>query len=449
METENTSSQQKENVVEQQIRNPYYPGNKDRDKSVLKMGLIALIGIVLLIPTFLISDLITERWQRKQEVSKEIEKSWGAEQQLGGMVFQIPYWQKQGKEMVTSYLYLKPDNMAVKASILPFPKHISIFEVMTYKANADISCKFENIEQSIISKIEAEKIQWQNASIIVGISDIKGLSKETGIKVNGLQYALSTDFSDDAYFTQGLALKYPLTEVARKAPFTAHINFEFRGTQQLSIEPTGKYTDVYISGKTEQVSFLGDFLSHNNKVQNHNFEANWKILPHNRAYKGLVYAKPQGPNEVIKVKILDGIDGYDKTERSIKYAILVIGLTLLAFFFMELLYKKRIHPLQYALVGIALCIYYTLLLSLSEYIEFNMAYLISSLSTITLIVAYAKAILKDKKLAIAIAAILTAIYVNIFMLISMEDYALICGSIGLFIIVSILMYFSKRLSISE
>lgn len=449
MESENTSNLQEEKVVGQQIRNPYYPGNKDRDKSVLKMGLIALIGLVLLIPTFFISDLINERWQRKQQVAKEIEKSWGAEQQLGGMVLQIPYWEKQGKEMVTSYLYIKPEHMEVKASVMPFPKHISIFEIMTYNANAEISCKFENIEHMIFSKIEADKIQWQNSSLLIGISDIKGLSKETGIIVNGSQYALSTDFGDDAYFSQGLALKYPLTEATRRNLFTAKINFDFRGTQQLSVEPTGKYTDVYISGKTDQVSFLGDFLSHNNKVQNNNFEANWKILPHNRTYKGLIYAKPQGPNEVVKVKILDGIDGYDKTERSIKYAILVIGLTLLAFFFMELLYKKRIHPLQYVLVGIALCIYYTLLLSLSEYIVFNLAYIISSLSTITLIVAYAKAILKDKKLAVAISVILTAIYLNIYILISMEDYALICGSIGLFIIVAILMYFSKRLNISE
>ncbi len=449
METESTSHSLDKNVGHQQGGNPYYPGNKDRDKSVLKMGLIALIGLALLIPTFLIGDLINERWQRKQDVAQELEKSWGAEQQLGGIVLQIPYLEKQGKGMVVSYLYLKPEKMDVIAKIQPFPKHRSIFEIMTYNADANISCQFENIEQKIVEKIGMDKIKWQEASLLVGISDIKGLAKETGIVVNGNRYALSTDVSDDEYFEHGLTLKYPLSEAARKAPLTAQISFDFRGTQLLSIEPTGKYTDVLITGNTEQVSFSGDYLTINNKVEANKFEASWKILPHNRTYKSMIFGKPQGLTEVIKVKLLDGIDGYDKTERSIKYAILVIGLTLLAFFFIEILYKKRIHPLQYALVGVALCIYYTLLLSLSEYIVFNLAYILSSISTITLIVAYAKAILKDKKLAMAIAATLSAIYVNIFILISMEDYALLCGSIGLFIIVAILMFFSRKLNFSE
>jgi len=449
METENSSINQPESREKISPPRPHYPGNMTQDKSIVKMGLITLIALILLIPTFLIGDLIKERWQRKNEITKEMEKNWGGEQILGGMVFQVPYTVKKGKEIINDYVYLKPERMDVKSTVLPYPKHISIFEIMTYNAHVQMDCDFESMAQKLIQEMPDESIHWESAVLLIGISDIKGLSQEKGVTINGQHYPLNTDVSEDEYFEHGLSCKFPLTEAMRSNKVNVKMVFEVRGTQKLMVTPTGKFTDVWIKGATDQVSFRGDYLTAHNTINDKKFEADWKILPHNRTYRSIAFAKPQTNNELLGVTILDGIDGYDKTERSIKYAILVIGLTLIAFFFIELLNKKRIHPVQYGLVGISLCVYYILLLSLSEYITFNIAYTIATFATIALIVVYTKAMLKDNRLALAIAATLSAIYVNIFILISMEDYALLCGSIGLFIVVAILMYFSKRLQTTE
>jgi inner membrane protein len=139
------------------------------------------------------------------------------------------------------------------------------------------------------------------------------------------------------------------------------------------------------------------------------------------------------------------VDGYQKSHRSIRYAILFIGFTFLVFFFIEALNKILIHPVQYILVGVALIVFFTLLLSISEHLHFNLAFIISALATLVLIAGYVKAILKSNKLTLLITGILFVLYAFIFIIIQLQDFALLIGSIGVFIILSLVMYFSRKI----
>ncbi|MFA9290314.1 MAG: inner membrane CreD family protein [Solirubrobacteraceae bacterium] len=145
------------------------------------------------------------------------------------------------------------------------------------------------------------------------------------------------------------------------------------------------------------------------------------------------------------IDLLLPVDNYQKSYRFIKYVILFIGFTFLVFFFIEVLNKVFIHPIQYILVGFSLIIFYTLLLSISEYLKFNFAFIISSFLTLLLLGGYVKAILKSNKLSLLILSILTVLYTFIFVIIQLQDFALLIGSLGIFIILGLTMYFSRKI----
>lgn len=188
------------------------------------------------------------------------------------------------------------------------------------------------------------------------------------------------------------------------------------------------------------------FLPDSRNVTDKGFTANWNVLHLNRNYpqvwKSNMYSIRDSEFGIV---LLLPVDNYQKSYRSIRYAILFICFTFLVFFFIEVLNKIFIHPIQYILVGIALIVFYTLLLSLSEHVKYNFAFIISAVSTILLIAGYVKAILKSGKLTLLTSGILTILYTFIFVIIQLQDFALLIGSIGIFIILGLTMFFSRKI----
>ncbi|HMH24929.1 MAG TPA: cell envelope integrity protein CreD, partial [Puia sp.] len=230
------------------------------------------------------------------------------------------------------------------------------------------------------------------------------------------------------------------------APIDFSTTIRLKGSQDLLFVPLGKSTSVQVSSSWANPSFTGTYLPDVRTVKDSGFEADWKVLYLNRSYpqqwKDATYdigASAFGVNLIMPV------DSYQQTTRSVKYAVLCILLTFTAFFLIEWIYLKAIHSMQYLLVGVALCIFYTLLLSFSEYIHFNGAYLVASIATIGLISWYVKSILQSGKMSLFIACLLTVLYGFIFTLIQLQDFALLIGSIGLFIALAMVMYFSRKI----
>jgi inner membrane protein len=224
------------------------------------------------------------------------------------------------------------------------------------------------------------------------------------------------------------------------------LSLNLKGSQLLYFTPVGKVTDINLSSDWPNPSFNGAFLPDKREISEKGFKANWNILHLNRNF-------PQvwtGSQHTISkssfgIDLILPVDNYQKSYRSIRYAILFIGFTFLVFFFIEVLNKVFIHPVQYILVGVALIVFYTLLLSFSEHMKYNLAFIISALSTLLLIAGYVKAILKSSQLSLLISGILTVLYTFIFVIIQLQDYALLIGSIGIFIILGLVMYFSRKI----
>ena len=274
--------------------------------------------------------------------------------------------------------------------------------------------------------------------------------------MRGIQDKIVISFNKSAYDanpglkTTDLAAAGVSTLIKPLLPNEAN-NFSFdlnlNGSEQISLIPVGESNTVKINSSWPSPSFNGAFLPATREVRKDGFSASWKILHLNRNYpqfwEGAQYKVTQS---AFGVKLILMADIYQKSMRLAKYSIMFLLFTFATFFFSEIINKQRIHPIQYILIGMAILIFYTLVLSLSEHMHFNYAYIISAASVTLIISGYAKAIISNSRFALTIFGILTILYCYLFIILQLEDYALIIGSIGLLIILTIVMYITRKIN---
>jgi inner membrane protein len=229
-------------------------------------------------------------------------------------------------------------------------------------------------------------------------------------------------------------------------PIAFSLDIKLKGSELLYFTPVGRTTEVNMTSSWKDPAFDGQYLPDTSDISGKGFSAWWKVMQVSRNYP---QCWADGTYDLASssfgVRLIQPTDNYAKSERSVKYAILFIALTFTVFFFLEILQRKQVHPLQYILVGFALCIFYTLLLSISEYTGFNAAYIIAGSATVALIGLYVWSIFKKGRIALGFTLALGGLYAYIFILIQLQDYALLFGSIGLFIIIAILMFYSRKI----
>jgi inner membrane protein len=210
--------------------------------------------------------------------------------------------------------------------------------------------------------------------------------------------------------------------------------------------PIGKTTDAKITSNWNSHNFNGNFSPVSREITDKGFAANWKILHFNRPFAQQYFdVLPELGKYAFAVDFITPVDEYQQNERASKYGFLVIGLTFLIFFLIQSISKINIHIFQYSMIGIALIMFYTLLISITEHSSFSFAYLVAGASVIIMISLYSISILKDTKFPTFIGISLSVLYTFIYVIIQLEDYALLVGSIGLFLILAAVMYFSRKI----
>jgi inner membrane protein len=424
---------------------PTPQSNRILIKGLVTCGLILL----MLIPTIFISNLVSEREARQKEVVKEVSSKWANAQTLSGPFLVVPYTDtftdSDGKTVSNkTKLLLLANDLNINGKIIPEERPRSIYKVLLYKTALNMNGSFKI---SLPADIQAENVDFANAKICFTLSDFKGIEEEIYVNFNGQKLLLSPGLPVDDFGNVGLSVPVSLTPeiIAGAMPFSMQV--KIKGSEELHFTPlaaTSKYT---LSSDWPGASFNGDMLPGERQVGDSGFVATWNFNQANLPFPKVMKTNSvTGKSIVFGVSLVQTTDQYDKTMRSVKYAILFIGLTFAFFLIIELMQKKPFHPVQYVLVGIALVIFYTLLLSISEYILFNHAYIIASLATILLISFYAKAHFNSWKTGGIFFALLSCLYAFIFILISLEDTALLVGSIGLFIVLALVMFASRRIN---
>lgn len=452
----------------------------NKSKWIVKGGIIGLMTLLMMIPIIYVKNIIYEREERQQQATREISNKWAGRQNIIGPVIGIPFWRNDdadtsSKKSVYKHIaYFLPDNLNITATVNPKEKHRGIFKVMLYDTKINISGSFNQLDISKLN-IPVDKFIWNEAFITMNIADNKGLNDQLTLKWKDSTIELSPRIGSANEGMTAL-LKTASFEDFTNANFSTSI--DVNGSEQLLFTPVGKSTTVNVNSVWKHPSFSGSMLPQTTDVSDSGFKASWKSMAHKRnfpqqwvdgAYKLDTYFPAEVTNNQVRfdesggtsvttnvstasigssafgVDLFIPINGYQKTLRTIKYAMLCILLTFAAFFLIETANKKSAHPFQYGLIGLALILFYTLLLSISEYTGFNAAYLIASAATIGLIGWFVKSILQSGRATTILSVVLVLIYSYVFSLLQLQDYSLLLGSIGLFFTLAVVMYFSKKL----
>jgi inner membrane protein len=445
-----------------------------RNSLTLKMGVIGILILILLIPLSFIKDLIKERKQLQNEVIADINKGWGEESQLYGPILKIPYKvyskssitdEKTGetkiiKDESTYYAYFFPDELNVDGEIITEPKHKGIYTTSVFTAKTKIMGNF-GVPDFKSLEIPEENIVWEKAQIVMQTSNLKGIKDALQINLNGKNYHFESQFSNDTkpkpyYYDEGkyrvlskhtiITKSFDFNELYKEKPISFSVNYNVSGSKRFEIIPIGKETKMHLISNWKNSGFEGEYLPYNpDKIKPDGFDASWKVLQMNRPFSQQFNYLPDLQEYAFGVNFIIPVDNYKQNERSAKYGYLMIALTFLLFFLIQTMSKINIHPFQYLMIGLALVIFYTLLISISEHSNFATAYLIAGSGVIVLITLYSKSILKNWKFPVFIGSSLTALYGFIFVIIQLENYALLVGSIGLFVILAAVMYSSRKI----
>jgi len=417
-----------------------------RNSATLKVVGIGVLALLLLIPAGMVMNLVREREGAFNNVASEIGQKWGFPQTLTGPIITIPYLvqfvDNEGKPHSTRHnAHFLPETLNVNGNINPELRYRGIYSVIVYSSRLKISGVFPKPNFSSW-KIANEDILWNEAYIEFGISDMRGIKNQVKMSLNGIEYDVNPGCSKEI-FEAGITA--PLPSITDKINFA--LTLDLNGSNQLYFTPAGKISNIAVESNWSNPSFDGAFLPETREINEKGFRASWSILHLNRSYpQQWTDSDYQVSESQFGVKLLLPVDHYQKSMRSAKYAIMFIGLTFLAFFFIETLNRKKIHPIQYLLVGAALCIFYTLLLSLSEHVGFLWAYIVAAIAIISLISAYVYSILSSKRLVAITSGILVILYLYLFTILQLQDYALLMGSTGLFFVLAIVMYISRKIN---
>lgn len=416
-----------------------------KESVALRIILIASIIILLIIPLLMVQSLITDRQSYRQEAVNEISKGWAGVQMIAGPIITVSRKVKKADNKGNKYFvvnndYYLPESLKIDVEVKTEKRYKGIYEVMLYQSKLKMS-GIINLSK-LKEKFPDEK--FDDSYISFNISDLRGIQKDAELNLNGKKFKLVPGLKDKI-FQNGFYSDLKLN--TKNVTQNFDIELELNGMENLEFVPLGKFTEVNMKSSWNNPSFEGAFLPSSREINEEGFTAQWKVNYFNRSYPQEWESKTYDPfPSAFGVKLLVPVDEYQKTMRTSKYGLMIIVLTFLSFFMIELFSKKVIHPIQYLLVGLALIIFYSILLAISEYILFQYSYLISSLLIIALIGFYAKSIYRSTQISIIITGMLMMFYGFMYVILQLQDYSLLIGNIALFVILSAIMFFTRKIN---
>ncbi len=427
--------------------------NQPRDNKVsIKLIVLGALVFVSWVATMFIWGVVGERESRQTEASDAISAQWSRPQTIAGPVLTIPVEKTTitttGERIVnTQTLTLLPEDLSYESDIQTQLLKRGVYETPVYTTLIKGVGNF-NLEEIPQAEPNA-RILWDKAVISINVSDTRGISSMFDLIVNGEKYEMlpASEFS----LLDGSGVHTTLKIDPTKPSYQFSFDLPLKGSREISFLPLGKNTDVRVTSTWNAPSFTGEFLPESRTITESGFEATWKIASYGKNLpQSWLGSSPTINSETLLSKafgvgLYQEVDFYTMVNRSMKYSILFITLTFLTFFLYEILAGLRIHPVQYLLVGFAIALFYLLLLSLSEIIGFLLAYLTSSVATVLLITGYCFSVLKAKKRAFSITLLLTLLYTYLYILLGLDEYSLVFGSILLFGVLTTVMYITRNL----
>ncbi|MFH6600327.1 cell envelope integrity protein CreD [Ectopseudomonas khazarica] len=428
-----------------------------------KLGAIALLILLLMIPLLMIDGLVDERQGLRHDVLQDIARSSSYRQQVTGPILVVPYikttheW-KTNKTTGERYteerqqrgrLYFLPERFVLEGQVGTELRARGIYQARLYHSDSQVSGQFR-LPARLGLGDDLGFYRFEKAFLSVGISDIRGISNDLQLRLNGQTLSFAPGSGDDS-FGAGVHAPIPALDPQGGQNLEFAFDLKLQGTEQLSIVPVGRDSRVKLRSDWPHPSFVGEYLPNRRSIDVKGFTAEWQTsffaTNLEEALRDCVVGERCQAlfGRHFGVSFVDPVDQYLKTDRAIKYALLFIALTFAAFFLFEVLKRLAVHPVQYALVGLSLALFYLLLLSLSEHLPFALAYGLSATACVGLIGFYVSHVLHSWQRGMGFGALLAALYGMLYGLLSAEDYALLMGSLLVFGVLGSVMVLTRKL----
>lgn len=441
---------------------------------LLKVGALVLMTLIMLIPVSMIMQVIDERHDYQKMVIRDITKSVGGEQVVAGPVIVQPYV----KGDILRHKYFLPEQLDIESDLHVENRKLGIYQAQIYKGDVHVKGQFSALD---LADLRTEEVTFYQPYLVVAVQDSMGiisipalsLTQEKNASLHDGENQMPAASKDNlnhinlmfdagistSAFAQGVHAMLPANLVHIEKPIQFSFTLTLQGGQRFSIVPLGRNSTYLLKADWPHPNFLGEFLPTDKTITENGFEAMWKSswFANNINDKFTRYNYQEFNDDSKRrtiyvkdlprfdTKLVELVDEYQLNERSVKYSILFISLTFVAFFLFEVMKGLRIHPIQYLLVGMALVMFYLVLLALSEHIGFNLAYLAASLICASLITFYLSAVLKGLKRGLVFGAGLLVLYAVLLGLLQLDNIALLLGTVLLFMVLAAIMILTRNL----
>jgi inner membrane protein len=423
---------------------------------VTKILLIGILSLLLLVPLLMLQSVVGEREQRKAETESEIMHSWGGPQTLAGPILTVPFISRSrdanGKPVETvQAVHFLPRTLAIEGSLLPETRSRGMYQVTVYGARVTLQGTFGRPDFSGL-RVSSSDILWDQAFLSLELPDMRSLQERVPLTWGRARLDFKSAKGSIGMYAG--EMRADLTGPARGSlqreaaaiPFMFELSLH--GGDSLSFLPLGDETRIHLRSTWKSPNFNGSFLPVRRTFGPEGFDAEWRVISMARAYPqrwtdGEV--EPQGLlSSGFGVSLMTPVDTYLKVTRALKYGLLFLVLPFCTLFFFEVFSRRRIHPFQYLLVGLADCVFYLLLLALAEHMSFGAAYAIAAAACASLATMYAIAVVKSRD-GLVMLPVLGAAYGFLALVLSSEDNALLLGALGLFLLLGAVMFLTRRM----
>ena len=437
------------------------------------MAMAILIALLLAVPLFAVYLLVYDRQEQSNIARASIAEGWGGPQTIAGPVLVLPYQTEAtetvnegGRQVVRTSLVwreltLSPQVADLRTELTPERRRRSIYEAVLFEAVASGTARFALPADLARFGITADRLAYDRAELRFGLKDARGLfGRPPEVMANGRRLVLQPGKGSPATANSGFFTWLDAGTIRRR-PMTVSFRFAFRGNGWLALAPQAGDTRWQVMSKWPHPSFQGGFLPATQRVSGDGFTATWRVgnlalgrslvssgevVPESRPDVSDRYATaaPAGDYEA-RVDLISPVDLYSQVNRSVKYGFLFIGFTFMAFLMFDVIAGVRVAMVEYLLVGAGLVLFFVMLLAFAEVIGFALAYVVAAAAIIALLAAYSAAVLRSWRRGGYIAALLAALYGVLYVLLSLEAYSLLIGSLLLFAALAGVMYLTRNL----
>ena len=424
-----------------------------RSSHLLKILLIGFLILLLQIPIARIRGVIRERQQTRDEAVQEVTAKWGSSQSIIGPMVVVPYvkrWSEpdnDGKLQPLSkveHANFLPETLKVEGNIQSELRYRGIFQIPVYRMSLNLNGRFSRPDFSEWA-IDPDDILWDRAYLTLRISDARAVTEQSALAWNGEELEFLPSTGEFGWNQQGIHAKLKDRLTAESSDFSFPLGLN--GSEGAFFVPFGRDTEVVLESNWNAPSFQGSWLPTHRSVTNDGFQATWNITSLGRNYPQSWQSPTNLENAISSslfgVNMISPVDHYRMSHRSVKYQLLFLVLTFVMLWLFEIRINMRIHAVQYLFVGAGMCLFYLLELSLAEHLGFAAAYTIASAAIIVLITAYSGAVLKTVRRAAIVGVVVTLLYVYLYVPLMIQDYALLVGSIGLFVALAATMFLTR------